>query len=729
MTSGLGISIGTVNVVSARVAEHDARPIVRTRRTAVGFDNRGTARLGGITRFSTAVSEFADLGRDPESVYVDGRIWAPATIFASVVQGLVAAEPAAGVVATHPAGYSAKQLDLLRQSLDLAGVGHVQLVPEPVAAAHWLDAEHGPLDTGFVLVYDLGGNSLDVAVVRTGMDWPDHPVVGKPVRSYDFGGRPLGAMIARCAGDRAIGPAEPGTGTVSLMSFVDPEGLRREHIRDSLEVVRGAVRSAGVALSDIGRILVVGGAARPPQVAETLAELGLPVTIAADSAQCVALGAAAMAAESVPLAGSSRAKHAPIFSGAAVFSAVAMSAATILGNGAADTVGPDRDRMPLQTPGAVLYEIHGEAQVERSGAGWSVSYAPLDAGPRITPAGVSRPYGPPMPGTAAAPTDSAPDRDGDRNDSHTSPRDRHADNESRYNDPARFQNPIPFDPPDLPARPDPGPAEPETPGIELPGGPDPDDTPVIDPPGGLPGGETDEPGQGSDNGAGPVPGIPDLGSPGVPEVPGGNWSGGAESPGGDWSAPGSEWSEPGGGWTSPGGSGDTSAPEPADDGSGGGDSDGSGTGGPGGFGTGNSGGYGTGDSGGYGTGDSGGFGSGNSGGFGTGNSGGFGSGGSGAGDSGGFGGSGFGGSDSGPGGISSRGSDSSGGSNSDSGGFGGFGGGRSSGGDSDSGGSDSSKGSKSRGSDSGGSSSSGSDGGSSRSKGSGGKSSGGGSDN
>ncbi|WP_280458726.1 Hsp70 family protein [Nocardia carnea] len=751
MTSGLGISIGTVNVVSARVGEHGTRPIVRTRRTAVGFDDRGSARLGGITRFSTALSEFADLGRDPESVYVDGRIWSPATIFASVVQGLVAAEPAPGVVATHPAGYSDKQLGLLRQSLDLAGAGHVQLVPEPVAAAQWLDTEHGPLDAGFVLVYDLGGNSLDIAVVRTGPDWPDHPVVGKPVRSYDFGGRPLGAMIARCAGDRAIGPAEPDTGTVSLMSFVDPEGLRREHIRDSLEVVRGAVRSAGVALSDIDRILVVGGAARPPQVAETLAELDIPVTIAADSAHCVALGAAAMAAESVPLAASSRAAHAPIFSGAAVFSAVAMSAATILGNGAADTVVPEPDRLPLQTPGAVLYEIHGEAQVERSGAGWSVSYAPLTTGPRIAPAGVSRPYGPPMPGPAVAP---APDRKGDRSDSHTSPRDRHADNRSPYSDPARFQNPIPFQRPDIPARPEPGPAEPETPGTELPGEPDPGDPPVLDPPGDRPGGETDEPEQGSDNGTGGVPGLPDIGSPGVPGVPGGNRPGGENSPGD--------------GWSTPGGAGDSSSPGPEDDGTGtgnpggvgAGDPGGVGTGGsggvgsgdPGGVGTGDSGGYGAGDSGGYGTGDSGGYGTGDSGGlgpggfgsggsgmgdpggfgsggFGAGDSGGFGSGGFGAGDSGGYGGGGFGG---GPGGFTSGKSDSSGGSHSDSGGFGGgFSSGR---GGSDSGDSDSSKGSKSRGSESGGSSSSGSDGGSSRSKGSrgkssGGKSSGGGSDN
>ncbi|WP_459549791.1 Hsp70 family protein [Nocardia sp. X0981] len=541
MTSGLGIGIGTVNVVSARITGQNARPVVRTRRTAVGFDSGGTARLGGITRFSTAVNEFADLGRDPDSVYVDGRIFSPTTIFASVVQGMVAAEPAAAVVATHPAGYTAKQLDLLRQSLDLAGAGHVQLVPEPVAAVHWLETEHGPLDSGFVLVYDLGGNSLDVAVVRTGPDWPHHPLVGTPIRSYEFGGRPLGALIARCAGDRAIGPAAPGTGAVSLVSFVNPEGLRREHVRDSLEVVRAAVRAAGVALSDIGRVLVVGGAARPPQVAETLAELGLPVTVAADSGQCVALGAAGMAADSIAPTGSARLGHPPIFSGAALFSAVAMSAATILGNGAADPALPEPERPPLRGPGAVLYEIHGEAQVERSESGWSVSYAPLGAPARIAPAGVARLYGPPIPGRTDAPAQprivrpappgryGAPPAEGSRPGTHDS-------------DPARFHTPGPFGYPGIPL-----PAQPGT-GPDGPGSPDADEPDDGQPDGGQSGGEQSGGGQpggeqaggGQSGGGQPGGGQPGGGQPGGGQ-PGGGQPGGGQPGGGQ---PGGE--QPGG---------------------------------------------------------------------------------------------------------------------------------------------------------------------------------------
>ncbi|MEV0107252.1 Hsp70 family protein [Nocardia sp. NPDC050799] len=571
MTSGLGISIGTVNVVSARVGAQDARPVVRTRRTAVGFDSGGTARLGGITRFSTAINEFADLGRNPESVYVDGRIWSPATIFASVVQGLVAAEPAAGVVATHPAGYSRKQLGLLRQSLDLAGVGHVELVPEPVAAAHWLDTEHGPLDAGFVLVYDLGGNSLDVAVVRTGPDWPDHPVVGNAVRSYDFGARPLGAMIARCAGDRAIGPVEPGTGAVSLMSFVNPEGLRREHVRDSLEVVRAAVRSAGVGLSDIDRVLVVGGAARPSQVAETLAELGLPVTVAADSGQCVALGAAAMAAESVAPAVAHGLKHPPIFSGAALFSAVAMSAATILGSGPADTEHLDQDRVPLRSPGAVQFEIHGEARVERSDTGWTVSYAPLRAPAVITPAAMTGLYGPPMPGRAPAPAKSAPEGPADAGSgTHHTRQDEHPETRPRHDDPARFGHP-PFEYGGVqpPSRTGAGPDRP-APGDNGPGSPEPGDPPVVDEPDGDTGGPADG-GDESGGAGGWWPGTPGSGD----NTTGGGWTGGL--PDGGWTVPGGAGSgdDSGGGADSGGaGSGDDSGYGPggggADDDSGGG---------------------------------------------------------------------------------------------------------------------------------------------------------------
>ncbi|WP_405168121.1 Hsp70 family protein [Nocardia sp. NBC_01499] len=428
------------------------RPVVRSRRTAVTFDSAGGLRIGGIPQFSMAVTDFADLSSDPEPMIVGGRIWSPANLVAAVVNGLREAEPAAsesGAVATYPATYSDKDVSLLRQAFDLSGASDVALVPEPVAAAEWLENEHGPLEPGFVLVYDLGGTSLDVTVVRVGPDWDNHPMVGKPVRSYDFGGRPLGAMIARYAHDAGPGATTP----TSMLSMVDIDGLRTAHVHDTLEVVRAAVRSADLTLSDISSILVIGGASRPAEVARTLAELGRPLVVSADPGQIVAAGAALMAARTMALAASGGKQHAPrvaVFSSAAVVSAVAMSAVTVFGSPANPSASPVLDQFPgLDSPATdtLLYDAsldqmtgHREAWVATP-AGWTTSRT-LAAGagmPRpsayglfITPAAHTTKLGPSI--AESRPGAHAEHRFPDVTTQHG----------GTYADPAYFINPLPF---------------------------------------------------------------------------------------------------------------------------------------------------------------------------------------------------------------------------------------------------------------------------------------------
>ncbi|MBF6224005.1 Hsp70 family protein [Nocardia abscessus] len=457
-----------MNSVTASVSAERPRPAVRSRRTAVTFDSAGGLRLGGIPQFSTAVTDFADLGRDPDTVTVGGRIWSPANLVAAVVNELRAVEPEAsqaGVVTTYPAMYSDKQVALLRQALDLSGGGDVLLVPEPVAAAEWLEHEHGPLRTGFVLIYDLGGTSLDVSIVRVGPDWDNHPMIGKPVRSYDFGGRPLGAMIARYAPD--VSAASAG---LSMTSIVDIDGLRVTHIQDSLQLVRDCVRAADITLSDIGCILLVGGASRPAEVARALAELGRPVVISSDPGQTVAAGAALMAARTMALGASGERAVAPrfaVFSSAAVVSAVAMSAVTVFGGPTVPELSPMLERLPdLAAPSDSLLVDVGS---ERLADAWSWRSAPTTRNSGralpaflsqrtsaytrfITPAPRSAGYGPSMAESQLG--------------SH--PRNCCAPRGSRYGgygDPAYFVNPLPFGPV---VRPAPGDvAQPPTP--DLPG--------------------------------------------------------------------------------------------------------------------------------------------------------------------------------------------------------------------------------------------------------------------
>ncbi|MGQ4596564.1 Hsp70 family protein [Nocardia sp. R6R-6] len=475
MTTGLGFSIGTVNSVTAWVTTERVRPVVRSRRTAVTFDSGGGLRLGGIAQFSVAVTDFADLGSDPDTVIVGGRIWSPAGLIAAVVNELRAIAPAAseaGVVTTYPATYSDKQVALLRQALELSGAGDVLLVPEPVAAAQWLEHEYGPLETGFVLVYDLGGTSLDVTIVRVGPDWDNHPMVGEPLRSYDFGGRPLGAMIARYAPDVSSESAR-----LPISALVDIDGLRVAHVRDSLDLVRDCVRSAGITMSDISRILLVGGASRPAEVARTLAELGRPVVLSADPGQTVAAGAALMAARTMALGAASERRGAPrtaVFSSAAVVSAVAMSAVTVFGGPDVPELSPVLDRVPnLEMPADnLLFDMGGEHVAEAwsrmSPTGWnSTRVPPAHLTPQtsaytrfITPEPYSAGHGPSVP-------ESRIGLHGEPRDCCTSGGPRHR------SDPADFANPLLFEPvvrpaPKHPAGP-PAPGQPGGPVVQVPG--------------------------------------------------------------------------------------------------------------------------------------------------------------------------------------------------------------------------------------------------------------------
>ncbi|MEU7141184.1 Hsp70 family protein [Nocardia sp. NPDC046473] len=467
------------------------RPVVRSRRTAVTFDSAGGLRIGGIPQFSMAVTDFADLSCDPEPMIVGGRIWSPANLVAAVVNGLRDAERAAsesGAVATYPATYSDKEVSLLRQALDLSGASDVALVPEPVAAAEWLENEHGPLEPGFVLVYDLGGTSLDVTVVRVGPDWENHPMVGKPVRSYDFGGRPLGAMIARYAHD-----AKPGaTAPTSTLSMVDIDSLRTSHVHDTLDVVRAAVRSADLTLSDISSILVIGGASRPAEVARTLAELGRPLVVSADPGQTVAAGAALMAARTMALAASGGNQHAPrvaVFSSAAVVSAVAMSAVTVFGSPSVPSASPVLEHFPgldAPTTDTLLYDSSADLASHRDAwvatpAGWTTSRTlaaaasmprPSAYGLFITPASHATKLGPSV----------AESRLG----SHNEPQLPGATTShgGTYADPAYFINPLPFGQliPQLGQPPAPGtPAQPAAPIAGIPAVPAPGSIPAAPP--------------------------------------------------------------------------------------------------------------------------------------------------------------------------------------------------------------------------------------------------------
>ncbi|MFI5502536.1 Hsp70 family protein [Nocardia asteroides] len=493
MTRGLGLSIGTVNAMSAVTVENPAKPTVRTRRTALTFDEAGRPRIGAINEFASAITDFADLSRDPEPLVVNGRFYSATNLIAAVVTGLIElAEPAAGVVLTYPAVYSDKQVALLGQALHLAGAGQVLLAPEPVAAAEWLEVDQGPLAPGFVLVYDLGANSLDLTVLRVGPDWPHHPMVGTPVRCTDFGGKPLGEMVARYAGSPSSGRA-----TQTLTSMVNTDALRAEHIRDTFPLVSKTVAAAGLRLADLSRILLVGGASRPPEVARTLAELGVPLVTVADPGQIVAAGASALAARTfapVQQSGPS-APHVAVFSSAAVVSALAMSAMTVFGSPFDPGLTPVLDRFPaLGAPAeALLYDMSADLVAARN-SGLLGGVDPVTGRVGATGAAIAQSAYEMIVAPKTPARDKAEAAGGERGTSLQDLRDDcRPPARSTYGDPARFVNPLPFpgslgQPQNTPTKPGPisspgTPTDPTTPGTGTPGTGTPGTDPSVPAPG------------------------------------------------------------------------------------------------------------------------------------------------------------------------------------------------------------------------------------------------------
>ncbi|MEV4126670.1 Hsp70 family protein [Nocardia sp. NPDC049707] len=520
-----------MNSVSAMVTGERPLSSVRTRRTVLTFDGAGGIRIGGILQSDMAVTNFADLARDPESVVVGGRLWSPANLIAEVVNNLLESFPStAGAVATYPACYSDKQLSLLRQALNLAGATQVLLVPEPVAAAEWLEHERGPLESGFVLVYDLGAASLDVSMVRVGPDWDDHPVVGKSVRSYDFGGRPLGSMIARYA--RVAEPGDNGS-MLQMTSIVDITSMRAQHIRDSLDVVHECLASTGRSVSDIAYILLVGGASRPVEVARILAELGRPVVMSTDPGQTIAIGAAGYAARrfAPPSTGRHRAPRVAVFSSAAVASAVAVSAVTVFG-GPSVPQGPSQvgalpEGFPMDN---LLFEPHAEAlDVGSAAIGWARPAAGFGYSGRaaygIAPAAYTAPTAPSIgPSVAEA-------HHGKRSEQRSGTA--HFGG-GTYADPAQFLNPLPFIriPQPIPAAPNQPVVVKPIPNVSLPGSVPAPANPAPAAPGGTatnPG--TATPVTGGTSGVDGVPGTTAGGTSTGAGTSGGTASGGSHSGG------------------------------------------------------------------------------------------------------------------------------------------------------------------------------------------------------
>lgn len=241
------------------------------------------------------------------------------------------------VVLTHPARWGPERIDVLRMAAAEAGLARVELLPEPVAAAHFVDE---PLDVGqHVAVYDLGGGTFDTCVVRR--TETSFKVVGLPGGTERIGGEDfdhrlyqhLGAAVAdedasaweqmtssddrrwrRAAADlrqQARDAKEQLSHTPRASVYVGALERDITVTRDEFEALISAdgdrtveemsrtiaAAAAGLADDDIVRVYLVGGSSRLPLVQQRMgARFGARVGTWDDPKGAVVMGAAGFSA-------------------------------------------------------------------------------------------------------------------------------------------------------------------------------------------------------------------------------------------------------------------------------------------------------------------------------------------------------------------------------------------------------------------------------------------------
>jgi molecular chaperone DnaK (HSP70) len=229
--------------------------------------------------------------------------------------------PATQVVVTHPAGWGTHRRTVLQHALREAGLTDLTLLPRPVAAAERHTAVDR-VDVGDeVAVYALGHSRFEAAILRRGsfsFELRGHAESAAELGGSLFddllvdhvlaelgGGEPTAQLRFACTAARERLSVDTSVSIpATLAGLPDPdhavvvyrpdlERLIRPAVESTVAVLTRTVRTAGTEPGELHGVLLVGGCARTPLVAE-LVSAGLRArTIAApEPAAAVALGAA-----------------------------------------------------------------------------------------------------------------------------------------------------------------------------------------------------------------------------------------------------------------------------------------------------------------------------------------------------------------------------------------------------------------------------------------------------
>ena len=356
MARAVGIDLGTTNSVVSTLEGGD--PVVianaegaRTTPSVVAFSKDGDVLVGSVAKRQavtnvdrTISSVKRHMGTD-WTTEIDGKKYTPQEISARILQKLKGDaesylnDKVTDAVITVPAYFNDAQRQATKEAGEIAGLNVLRIVNEPTAAALAYGLDKGKEDE-LILVFDLGGGTFDVSLLEVGKDEDGFSTIQVRATSGDnrLGGddwdqrvvdwlleqvkSKTGADLSKdkIALQRLQEAAEQAKKELSSASStnislqylsVTPEGpihldekLTRAKFEDltsdllarTKKPFQDVIAEAGIKVSDISEVVLVGGSTRMPAVAELVKELtGREPNKGVNPDEVVAMGAALQA--------------------------------------------------------------------------------------------------------------------------------------------------------------------------------------------------------------------------------------------------------------------------------------------------------------------------------------------------------------------------------------------------------------------------------------------------
>ncbi|MFE6307040.1 molecular chaperone DnaK [Nocardiopsis sp. NPDC057823] len=351
MARAVGIDLGTTNSCVAVLEGGEPTVITnaegsRTTPSVVAFAKNGEVLVGEVAKRQavtnvdrTIRSVKRHIGTD-WTVKIDDKTFNPQQISAFILQKLkrdaeaYLGEDVTDAVITVPAYFSDSQRQATKEAGTIAGLNVLRIINEPTSAAlaYHLEKE----DEATILVYDLGGGTFDVSLLEVGDgvvevkatngdnhlggdDW-DQAIVDwlvekfKNANGVDLSKDKMALQRLREAAEKAKIELSSSSETQINLPYItasaegplhlDEKLTRAEFQRLTADLVertkipfQQVIKDAGISLSEIEHVVLVGGSTRMPAIVELVKELtgGKEPNKGVNPDEVVAIGAALQA--------------------------------------------------------------------------------------------------------------------------------------------------------------------------------------------------------------------------------------------------------------------------------------------------------------------------------------------------------------------------------------------------------------------------------------------------